>query len=83
MKRGWSNAVFSGTHCQDKRQRAQTGTQEVTSEHQQALLYFMGDRALEYVAQVSFLSDIQKKHLDVVLGNLVFVSLLEHDFWMR
>lgn len=60
MKRGWSNAVFSGTHCQDKRQQAQTGTQEVTSEHQQALLYFMGDRALEYVAQVSFLSDIQK-----------------------
>ena len=35
--RGWSQALFSGAWCQDKRQWAQTETQEVLSEDQATL----------------------------------------------
>ncbi len=46
------------------RQWAQTGTQEVLSKHQEALLYCAGDGALEWVAhrscEVSLLGDVQK-----------------------
>ena len=43
--------LFSGSQRQDKGQWAQTEGQEVPSEHEEELLYFEGDRALEQVAQ--------------------------------
>lgn len=50
----------------DKRQWAQTRTQEVPSKHQEALLSCAGDGALEQIAQrgcgVSNHGDIQKLH---------------------
>lgn len=58
---------------QDRRQWAQTGTPEVLSEHQEALLCCAGDGALAQVAPrgcgVSL--DILKSCHDVVLGNLL------------
>lgn len=49
LQRGWRQVPCSG--AQDKRQCAQTGTQEATSEHQEALPYCMDYSALEQVAQ--------------------------------
>lgn len=37
-----SQAAYAGAQCQDKSQWAQTGIQEVCSEHQEAFLYFAG-----------------------------------------
>lgn len=45
-KRGHSQAHFISNQCQGKMQQAQTGIQEVPSEHQEDLLYCVGDRAL-------------------------------------
>ncbi len=39
MSRGWDQAFFSGAQEQDEGQQAQTGTQEVPSEHEEELLY--------------------------------------------
>jgi len=39
VSRGWSQAPFAGTQPQDKGQRAQTGTREVSSEHEKEHLY--------------------------------------------
>ena len=47
---GWGQALFSGAQQQDKGQCAQTGMQEVPSEHKEKLLYCEGDRALKQAA---------------------------------
>ena len=55
--------TFSGAQRQDKGQWAQTEAQEVPSEHEEELLYFKDDGALEQAAQggcgVSFFGDTQ------------------------
>lgn len=50
VQRGQSQALPSGAQCQKKRRWARTGTQEVLTEHQEAVLYDEDDRALEQVA---------------------------------
>ncbi|KAK4817918.1 hypothetical protein QYF61_002759 [Mycteria americana] len=66
--------------CQDQRQWAQTETREVPSEQQETLFYCVGDWALAQIAQggcgVSILGDVQKP-LNMVLGSLLWVALLE------
>ena len=52
-----------GAQQQDKGQRAQTEAEEVPAEHEEELLPFEGDGAVEHVAQrgcgVSFFGDIR------------------------
>ncbi|PKU43654.1 hypothetical protein llap_6043 [Limosa lapponica baueri] len=57
VSRGWGQTLISGAQKQDKRQRVQTGTQEIPSEHKEKLLFFEGGRALEQ--GVSIFGDIQ------------------------
>lgn len=72
-----SQALFVGTQYQDKRQQAQTSTQEVLSKYQEVILYFTGDGAVVQVAQrgctVCFLGDLQnfKSYLGMVLSKLL------------
>ena len=44
-------AVFDGSQQHNKEQWAQTGTQEVSYEHEEKLIYFEGGRPLEQAAQ--------------------------------
>ena len=53
MSGGRGQTRSSCAQRQDKRQWAQTEAQEVPSEHEEELLYFEGDRALEPVVQRS------------------------------
>jgi len=80
MQRGWSQALFSNVQGQEKMQWSQTGTQEVSFEHQEALLCHVCNGALAQAAQggcgVSS-SGISKSQLNVVLTSLLWVSLLE------
>lgn len=59
--RGCSQAHFGGVQWQDKRQWAQTETQEVPSEHEEQFIYCEVDIAVEQAAQrrISFSGDIQ------------------------
>jgi len=53
----------SGAQCQDKRQWAQTRTQDVLSEHQETFLCCVGDGAVAQAAQKLWgllLGDLQK-----------------------
>jgi len=63
MSREQGQTLFSGAQRQDKGQWAQTEAWEVPSEHEEELLSFEADRALEQTAQggcgVSFSGDIQ------------------------
>lgn len=55
-------APFSGSQCPNKRQWAWIATEEVSCEHQEALLFGACDQALVHVAQWdSFLRDLKKK----------------------
>lgn len=61
-------ALFSSAHCREKKPWAQNETQEVPSEHQEALCH-VSDRALAQIVQRScgvFSGDLQT-HLDMVL----------------
>jgi len=44
-------ALFSGAQQQNKGQQTETGTQEVSSEHEEKLLYCEDYKALEQTAQ--------------------------------
>lgn len=62
MQRRQRQAFFSVAQCQDKRQWAQTGAQEVLSELQEVLCYCVGDGAPVQAAQMLwslFLGDLQ------------------------
>ena len=80
MQRGQNQALLSGVLCQDKKQWAPSRTQEALWK-QEALLYCVSDGALAQVAQrgyeVSSL-EISKSYLDMVLGTLLWISLLRH-----
>lgn len=69
LKEGYKNYrimlfFFCGVQQQNKRQRAQTGTQEVSSERQKTFLYCVGNWAMNQTAQrgcgVTILEDFQK-----------------------
>ena len=67
----WS---FSGAQWQDKRQVAQSRTQDVPSKHQEALFYFVGDWALVQAAQGGtgiYSLEIFMSNLDILLVNLL------------
>ena len=81
MQRGQGQALSSGAQCQDKRPWAQTGAQEVPSEHQE---HFCAVQVTEHLyrlprgCRISSL-EIFKGCLDVVLGTQLWASLrLEH-----
>lgn len=72
--------LFRSAQQQEKEHQAQTGTQEVLPEHEEELLYFEGDRALEQAAKTLVVESpflkIFKTHLDTsaaqpTLGNLL------------
>lgn len=54
VQRGWIQALFSGTQCQDKRQWTQSRTQEVHSDHQAVLPCCLGDGAPAQAAQKGY-----------------------------
>ena len=60
----WGQTLFSGAQQQDKGQWAQTEAQEVPPAHEEQLLHFEGDGALEQAAQggcgFSFYGDSQE-----------------------
>ena len=72
--------LFSGAQCQDKRQWAQTGAQEVPPKHQEALLLCHLHSTVAQVDQggggVSSL-EIFKSHLGLSKATLLWVPLLE------
>ena len=55
-----SQALSNGVLCQDKRQWAQTGTQEASSEHKAALLCCEGDGQAAQRLWGLFLGDLEK-----------------------
>uniref|UniRef100_A0A8B9P6I8 Consortin C-terminal domain-containing protein n=1 Tax=Apteryx owenii TaxID=8824 RepID=A0A8B9P6I8_APTOW len=64
VSRGWDQTCFSGAQRQDARQRAQTETQTISSEHEEILFHCEGDRALEEIAPAEGLVSILKKRDD-------------------
>ena len=76
MSSGWGQTLFSGAQRQDKGQWAQIEAEEVPSEHEEELLHFEGDGALEQAAQggpsvESPSLEIFKTRLDKVLCSLL------------
>ena len=54
MQRGQSQALYRGAQCQEKRQQAPSGAQEVPSEHQEALLCLECERIQAQAAQSGY-----------------------------
>lgn len=68
---------FDSAQCQDE---AQTETWEVPSEHQNAFLCCEGGRTQSaQKGSVASLVSIFKNHLDMRLGSLIWVFLLEEE----
>lgn len=85
----WYNFLFSTFKiaCQEKRLCAQTETKEILSEHQEKLLLLYRwmkywHRLLIEVMEFPSLC-IFKSHLDMVLGNQLYVTLLKQGSWTR
>lgn len=73
-------AVFSVAQWQDKRQCAQTAAQEVPPEQQEALFYYACDWTLNCYPRTVLESpslETFQDCLDMVLGKLLWVSVLE------
>ena len=61
VQRKWGQALFSGV--QDKRQWAQTETQQVPAEYKQNIFYCEGDQTLEERGcEISVVGDLQKSY---------------------
>lgn len=69
--------LFRDAHCQDKRQCAQTKTQEALSKHQETLLYSACDKELPREVMDSSSLEIFKSHPDTIMNNLLSVALVE------
>ena len=79
VQRAQRQAFVSGAQCQNKRYWAQTGTQEFPSDHQEALLYCVGDGALVQMVHRACRAlslEIFKRCFDKILVTLLWVSVL-------
>ena len=82
--KGDKAGLFSVSQGQDKRQWAQTGTQEVPSEHHEAFLSCMGDSVLAEVAQRGHgISSLEIFKSCLGLRTLLQVALMEPKDWTR
>ena len=73
------------TLCQERRQRAQTGTQEVPSDHQKHFCAVQVTEQWHRLHRGCGLSSLEifQSHLDTALGTLLWVSLLEQGLEQR
>lgn len=76
---------FSSVQQQDKGQWAQIETQEILSEYEKKLPYCEGGRPLEQLSRDTVESPslgLFKTHLDIILYNLAWMTLLWQGCWI-